>query len=142
LNLGGNAITVVASGFLDPTVNSNGAGFGLWVALPAGGPLVQLPIASATTGIESLTNNLFNVNIFPNPASSMINVAWEQTLTENVNLQITNALGQTIKKIELGALQSGSQLIQISTEDINNGIYSVQLVSDKNVHSTMVKISK
>jgi outer membrane biogenesis lipoprotein LolB len=72
----------------------------------------------------------------------MINVAWEQTLTENVNLQITNALGQTIKKIELGALQSGSQLIQISTEDINNGIYSIQLVSDKNVHSTMVKISK
>jgi hypothetical protein len=43
LGLGGKALTVVASGFLNPAVNSNGPAFGLWVALPTGGPLVQLP---------------------------------------------------------------------------------------------------
>ena len=44
LGLDGAALTVVASGFLNPANNSNGAAFGLWVALPAGGNLVELPL--------------------------------------------------------------------------------------------------
>ncbi|MFN8776805.1 MAG: DUF4397 domain-containing protein [Flavobacteriales bacterium] len=47
LNLQGQAITVVASGFLDPSANSNGASFGLWVALASGGDLIPLPTATA-----------------------------------------------------------------------------------------------
>ncbi|TKS56158.1 fibronectin type III domain-containing protein [Mesohalobacter halotolerans] len=43
LGLGDQAISVLASGFLDPSLNQNGAAFGLWVALPAGGDLVELP---------------------------------------------------------------------------------------------------
>ena len=46
LGLSGSAITVVASGFLNPANNSNGAAFGLWVALAAGGDLVELPLVS------------------------------------------------------------------------------------------------
>ncbi|MDP2159541.1 MAG: DUF4397 domain-containing protein, partial [Flavobacterium sp.] len=45
LDLDGAAITVLASGFLDPTVNSNGPAFGLWVATAAGGNLIPLPVA-------------------------------------------------------------------------------------------------
>lgn len=47
LNLAGQAIVVLASGFLNPANNSNGEGFGLYVALPNGSalvnPLVKLP---------------------------------------------------------------------------------------------------
>jgi hypothetical protein len=43
-NLSDLAVTVVASGFLDPSVNQNGASFGLWAALPIGGPLEELPL--------------------------------------------------------------------------------------------------
>jgi len=35
----------VASGFLNPSNNSNGPAFGLYVALPSGGELVGLPAA-------------------------------------------------------------------------------------------------
>jgi hypothetical protein len=49
LGLSGNAITVLASGFLNPTTNSNGSAFGLWAALASGGNLIPLPTYSATS---------------------------------------------------------------------------------------------
>jgi hypothetical protein len=47
LGLTDAAVTVVASGFFDPSVNSSGPGFGLWVALASGGELVPLSESSA-----------------------------------------------------------------------------------------------
>ena len=47
LGLQNTALTVLASGFLDPTQNSNGAPFGLYVALPSGGALIPLPESTA-----------------------------------------------------------------------------------------------
>ncbi len=44
LGLEGAALTVVASGFLNPDNNSMGEAFGLWVALASGGDLVELPV--------------------------------------------------------------------------------------------------
>jgi Secretion system C-terminal sorting domain/Domain of unknown function (DUF4397) len=55
LGLAGKAITVLASGFLNPAVNSNGPAFGLWVALNTGGPLVQLP-AATTARVQVIHN--------------------------------------------------------------------------------------
>ena len=44
LELDGAAITVVASGFLNPANNSDGPAFGLYVATAAGGDLIPLPV--------------------------------------------------------------------------------------------------
>jgi hypothetical protein len=44
LGLEGAAITVVASGFLNPASNSDGPAFGLYVATAAGGDLIPLPV--------------------------------------------------------------------------------------------------
>ncbi|MBK7945468.1 MAG: DUF4397 domain-containing protein [Flavobacteriales bacterium] len=58
LGLQGAALTVLASGFLNPSVNSNGPAFGLWVALPSGGPLVELPSAPIPTArIQAIHNS-------------------------------------------------------------------------------------
>lgn len=57
LGVGGAALTVLASGFLNPSVNSNGAAFGLWVATAAGGSLIPLPSTTITsTRLQAIHN--------------------------------------------------------------------------------------
>ena len=140
LNLGGNAITVVASGFLNPSLNSNGAGFGLWVALPAGGPLVELPVL--TTSVSQIEESVSDLILYPNPASQLVSLGWEQKNAEEMYLVVNNMLGQNVKQINLGNLQSGRQFIQVSTEELSNGIYNFQLIGNKGMQTVKVQIAK
>ncbi|PBQ30585.1 hypothetical protein CNR22_01955 [Sphingobacteriaceae bacterium] len=57
LGLGGAALTVLASGFLNPATNSNGPAFGLYVATPAAGSLIPLPSSTITsTRLQAIHN--------------------------------------------------------------------------------------
>jgi hypothetical protein len=57
LNLQGQALVVVASGFLNPANNSNGPAFGLYVALPSGGALIALPTSTiSSTRLQAIHN--------------------------------------------------------------------------------------
>lgn len=53
----GAALTVLASGFLNPGNNSTGPAFGLWAAGPAGGPLIQLPSTAVSTTRAQIIHN-------------------------------------------------------------------------------------
>jgi len=66
LNLEGNAITVLASGFLNPGNNSNGPAFGLWAALSSGGDLIELP--------ASVTQPIARVQVIHNAADAAAEV--------------------------------------------------------------------
>ncbi|MBC8882549.1 DUF4397 domain-containing protein [Flavobacterium piscinae] len=57
LFLQSDAITVVASGFLNPSQNSNGPEFGLWVAKASGGDLIPLPLFHNPTARLQVIHN-------------------------------------------------------------------------------------
>ncbi|MBL7904246.1 MAG: DUF4397 domain-containing protein [Bacteroidales bacterium] len=57
LGLDGAAMAVVASGFLNPAANNNGPAFGLYVALPAGGALVELPVYTPKARLQVIHNS-------------------------------------------------------------------------------------
>lgn len=71
LGLNGAAAVVVASGFLNPANNSNGPSFGLWAALPTGGNLVELPLASLASLEEGAKSQ---ISLYPNPSATTLNV--------------------------------------------------------------------
>jgi len=81
LGLDNQALTVVASGFLNPEENSDGPAFGLWVALASGGDLIPLPLA------ETENRGTARVQVIHNSADAAAEVVdvWlnETKLLEN-----------------------------------------------------------
>lgn len=118
LGLDGAAITVVASGFLDPTVNGDGPAFGLWVALAVGGELIPLP--SAFLGVNELTELEFN--IFPNPTNEMLTINVENNEIIN-EILITDVNGRIVmtstfaKQISVAELEEGMYFLNINTAE-------------------------
>ena len=135
LNLQGYAISVVASGFLAPENNSFGEGFGLWVSLPEGGDLVELPLAIPTS-IEDNSSLKSNLNVYPNPASTNLNVQFAMDTDSDVIVNMYNILGNTVKSVSLGNLSSDLYTENIDVTDLSSGLYILSVQSGS---STMTK---
>ncbi len=119
LNLQGQAITVVASGFIDPLQNSNGSPFGLWAALASGGDLVELP--NITLKAEKFSKNTFT--IFPNPASITLKIALPSN-KKIYKVTIIDVTGRTVLN------NNSTQNNTIDISNLSNGIYMLSLRID------------
>lgn len=119
LGLGGAAVTVIASGFLDSSKNSNGAPFGLWVASAKGGALIQLPESKLST--DSFSN--YSASIYPNPASSSFFISTKNF--KNTKVKVFNILGKTIREFDLN-----TKLTTVNVSDLAPNFYIVKLYKD------------
>ena len=119
LALDGEAIVVVASGFVDPSQNSDGSGFGLYVALASGGELVALPeVALSVSDIQKV-----EFSIYPNPTSDVLRV-------DNLNLTsyIVSIIDITGRVVNSNLFGVQNNLIDVSA--LVRGTYQVMLISE------------
>ena len=130
----GTALTVLASGFLNPTVNSNGPSFGLWVASLIGGALIPLP---KVTGIDENTS-IDGLNIYPNPATSEAFVEFNLAKNEKTSIRLIDLSGKIISQNELGGIV-GNQRFAINTSGLSRGLYLVEVIT--NTGRTTKKLS-
>ncbi|MBQ4803002.1 DUF4397 domain-containing protein [Aquimarina sp. MMG015] len=94
VNLAGDAVVLVASGFLDPTVNSDGDDFGLFVFSALGGGGVGLEIPAVPKASVQLIHN--------SPDAGPVDVYVENVLTfEDVNFRVASPFFETFAKINL-----------------------------------------
>jgi len=133
LGLSGSAITVLASGFLNPANNSNGPAFGLWVALASGGPLIPLPSASIPTGLNKIQNLGEFISVYPNPFSNQITIKNNKSL--NLDVTVLDVTGKTVL-----TQNSSAGLVELNTNDLSTGLYFVKVISEGS--STTYKIVK
>lgn len=121
LGLEGQAITVVASGFLDPSLNSDGPSFGLWVALASGGDLVELPSSPLSLDDQSLSANASV--IYPNPVyGGLLNV---QPSAKQGSIILMSIDGKVLNQTRF----NGSN-ITIDMQDLSAGYYLMEVRSD------------
>jgi hypothetical protein len=126
LGLDGAAITVLASGFLDPAVNSNGPAFGLWVALATGGPLVPL---SLTTGVEE-NAAIASLNLFPNPADEQITVDVDLNAGGRYDVEIVDMTGRVMSRNSGREFTTGASRLNIPVTQLAPGHYTLRLYGE------------
>jgi hypothetical protein len=139
LGLENAAITVLASGFLNPMMNSNGPSFGLWVSLGTAGGLIPLP--AVTTGIDEQTS-VENLNLYPNPSNDVLTYAYEVVENTFAELTIMNSAGQKVYSKILGDLNPGVYRETIETSELPSGFYVANFVSSNGINSQKLQISK
>lgn len=117
--LGGKSAVILASGFLNPSTNQNGAAFGL-LAVLADGTVILL---SNVTSVNENNDNS-SVSLFPNPAVDQVMLNFKNPLVENVTITIFGIAGQTVNRYSIAR---GSIQFKIDTSYLSAGIYSINV---------------
>lgn len=110
LNLEGMALTVIASGFYNPANNSNGPAFGLWVAFPSGGAMIELPrrILASVEEDTPLTPRTFTLEQnYPNPFNPATNIRFGLPEAAEISLAIYDVRGNEVRTMESAARSAG-----------------------------------
>ena len=126
LGLEGVAVTVVASGFWDPTQNSNGPAFGLYAASPLGGNMLALP--PSPLGIDDVNSD--QLKVYPNPASEELQLAGIEL--SGFDFQITDITGRVV---QTGALVQNENTLDISS--LSEGMYQLTLINSNKLEGTV-----
>ncbi|MBW6480124.1 MAG: DUF4397 domain-containing protein, partial [Bacteroidales bacterium] len=138
LGLEGAAITVVASGFLNPANNSNGPDFGLYVALATGGDLIALPVITNVNLIDSAFDNF---NVYPNPVRDNLNISLNMNRSGNVSVEIFNILGSRVYFNELGN-RSDMIMETINVSWLPQGAYILNVRTSDDVITRKINVVK
>lgn len=82
---------------------------------------------------ETVVNNNFSVSQNnPNPAKNNTEISIKLAENSNVNVVITNLMGQRVMEINKGMLTSGKHNISINTSNLASGIYFYTVTANNN----------
>ncbi len=100
---------------------------------------VEFIVASPSATQEVELNGL---NIYPNPATDNITVAFELPETTKLEVALYNVLGQQVTTSGTKQYPSGSNNLNVNTADLSTGIYFISITEGEKVTSRKVSILK
>ncbi len=129
LGLEGQALTVVASGFVTPENNNNGAAFNLMVSLPDGGELVEL-LPAQVTGINDDAFLNSSLDIYPNPVTDIIRIDLREEEAEIQRIFLVDMGGRIIQTVENNN-SFNSKSIEMNIGEHDAGVYLLNIQTNK-----------
>ncbi|MBK8367397.1 MAG: T9SS type A sorting domain-containing protein [Bacteroidetes bacterium] len=78
------------------------------------------------TGIKSSSSNNDEWNVYPNPSTGILYIANSSSVKEESQIQVINSIGQTVLEETIT-----NNYKNIDLSKLNNGVYFVKIVSDK-----------
>jgi hypothetical protein len=123
LDLGGQALTILASGFVNPLNNSNGPVLGL-LAVQLNGTAV---LFSNTIGINESAIESSTLNIFPNPAKDNLNISFELKSKSSVKIEVLDMTGRLVISADYGVKNAGVYAEKINIDGLGSGMYLLNI---------------
>jgi Domain of unknown function (DUF4397)/Secretion system C-terminal sorting domain len=122
-----SAAVVYASGFLN-AANQTGETnkFGLWVAIPSGGPLI--PLEDVTVGTDDLLVQA-QVKAWPNPTNSAYFVEYNLPEAGNLTFTLTDTRGVEMQRISYANAPAGTQVERFDFSQLPEGVYMLRITS-------------
>ncbi|OFY86593.1 MAG: hypothetical protein A3F72_08955 [Bacteroidetes bacterium RIFCSPLOWO2_12_FULL_35_15] len=118
-------------------VNGTHAAIAATFTFDAGGSTGQSSFyLGAPTGIDNLSAILTSLEVFPNPASDLINIKYNLTENKKVELCLFNTLGEKIQDSKSEDGIQGSNTTELNIAEQPEGIYFAQIILDGNVAAT------
>jgi hypothetical protein len=93
------------------------------------------------TAVDLIGEEDLDWELFPNPAQDFVNLELNSQSTEDLQLTVVNALGQTIAQEQLNLLV-GKQYHRLNTADWANGMYIIHLQKNEKVSSKRLLITR
>lgn len=94
-------------------------------------------------GIDNLSSlTKTSLDIFPNPATSTVNIKYSFSATTPAAIRVTDITGRVVLNQDLGKQTPGAQQFSVDVSALNNGIYTIELITDQQRAISKLTISK
>jgi hypothetical protein len=134
-NFGGEAVVGFASGFLNPAANQNGAALGLFGAVAdSSDSVVEFP--ALPTGVKTIGRNLGALNLYPSPATNLLNYKYTVTSSTDISVDVFNNAGALVYNRHFGTQTPGKYEESLDVSKFAAGIYTVKIGDTKNTSTS------
>ena len=100
----------------------------LTVSNECGSSTISKLVSTTSVGIND--GEVVSFSLFPNPASSVLNIQSSKSIDENLTLEIISISGQTIKTDQLNKISS-ADVIAVDVSGLSQGVYFLRLFGAK-----------
>lgn len=96
------------------------------------------PIITCSTKLTDINTLTNNVSVMPNPSTGIFNVVMSLPTVQDVTIEVTNMLGQTVYTHSMKSFSTG--VVPVDLSDYNQGVYfmTVSNGKEKNVQRIVV----
>ncbi len=92
---------------------------------------LEFCFSAGSTNTEDQNTNISNIKLFPNPAEDLLFVEMTAEAQETTIIRMVNAAGQLLKELAPVQLTKGTQLFEINTSGLSNGVYFIHAIGEE-----------
>ena len=96
--------------------------------------------ADITVGIEELETGA--INIYPNPVSNLASISYTLKEESQVSINVYNLTGSLVIDFPTHKQNTGDQMVQLNTSDLEEGLYFVKLQINNQVITKKITVLK
>ena len=102
----------------------------------------DINLINGSVGIAEANELANNVTVYPNPISNTATVNFNMVESNDVSIEIVNALGQLVSTTNLGTLATGDQTYSLDASSLNNGLYFINIHVGNSISVKKVSVIK